>query len=283
MAAPRSMGRAKYIFIGLWTQMSFFPFTSAWAQSMEAGTPGGGFSLQRDGIKIVLILALAYILVRLFNSLRKKRTSGTVGTPFPTPRSDTRDAASTQSPTPSSDMPGASSRTPSPEKTDASTPPLSREQRAKAAWEMLMQPSAAADVLKRNTLAPGAEPHEEGGELIQGAKLLYARIYEDINTEDTKDLEDFATPEIAEALEKANRERKASGIQGRYDLLFVEAREVSLDDTSAEIRFSTKMRLPGQETSKEVTENWKFIRNSPSDLWRLSAMDGSPLLDSRTA
>ena len=110
-------------------------------------------------------------------------------------------------------------------------------------------------------------------DLLQGAKVVYARMHESIALSDWEDVEQFTTPALFKSL-KSRVAQKRNPPQ----VLFVEA-GIEKGGTQggvsyADVVFASLMQFEGAAPPQEVRELWKFVKNSndPQSTWRIDAM-----------
>lgn len=130
-----------------------------------------------------------------------------------------------------------------------------------------------SDLGKDLPTTPSAE--EAGfdtGELLQGAKVVYARMHESIAESDWDDVAQFTTTEFLEQLKHRVGDRRTPP-----QVLFVEAAvekaESTQDRNMADVVFASLLQFGQNQAPQEVREIWRFEKGSDTGgRWRISSM-----------
>ena len=244
---------------------------AAYAEPAQEFENSSGIDWSQHGFKLIFIAAGIYILVRAFSRRRKTHTDRSQ--PWSGPAAEKKD----DSPQHSFEAETTFENTGFDKKPyDAGKPLSPREQRARAAWGVLMtrdagsRQTAGALETQGDAAAAFTESGTPEEEFIRGAKLLYSRIYEDMDANDLEDIRNFATDNGFSQIQTL-MERKDHA--GATDLLLVNAHIRQLDETAAVVQFNTLMRKPGQTAPKEIQEVWRFTRANPNQTWMVDSLE----------
>ena len=241
---------------------------AAYAEPVQEVEGGSGIDWSQNGLKIVLVAAAVYILARAFSRRRRSdvnrpqdpQRSGSDNNLFQSSSGTGRAA--------DDDVFGG--------KEQQSAPRASRRERqAQAAWGGLMGGGTSREtsgaLATQNSVNQG--PMESGNpeeEFMRGAKLLYSRIYEDMDNNDLDDIRNFATERGISQIKEIMARREN---QGTTDLRLVNGEILRLGATEAAVRFKTLMRRPGQTDPREVSETWRFTRPDPNRTWMVDSFE----------
>jgi len=123
---------------------------------------------------------------------------------------------------------------------------------------------------------PATPSAEEAGfdttDLLQGAKVVYARMHESIAESDWDDVEQFTTQQFLQELKQRVASRR-----NPPQVLFVEAaveRAQTQDGRNvADVVFASLMQFEENQSPREVRETWRFEKGPDTGgTWRISAM-----------
>lgn len=162
---------------------------------------------------------------------------------------------------------------------EAEAPP-ERYTRAQATWEMLRsKPKAGPGPLPAPGQAAGPGADSEA-EFLRGAKAVYARITEAVDTRDFADAANFATPE---AVLDLRRRAETGPPSGRTAILLLEAKVLEMQtqdgQTQAAVEYQALLRQGQEPQPRTVREVWRFVRpaDDPSATWKLSSASRDPV------
>lgn len=261
----------KSVFFACTAYCSLSGTLTAYAQAVQEIENDTGIDWSHDGLKIIFVVAAVYILARAFS---RKRKSDSVQ-----PQAQQRKTQASSFQTASNTDSNDSENTFGSNKPKDTTPQASpRERQAQAAWGSLMtqtpdKPSReTAGALTAQSTINGsvAEPGTSEDEFIRGAKVLYSRIYEDMDNNDLDDIRNFATKNGLDQIQELMKRRESPGTT---DILLVNAEILKLDATAAAVRFNTLMRSPGQSAPKNISETWHFTRENPNQTWMVDSFE----------
>lgn len=251
---------------------------TSYAQAAQESENSMGIDWNQDGLKIVFVIAVIYVLVRIF--LRKRRSEVNRSQVPPQDLSDSAEKTGSLQDSSNASSYRSDDAFGGIRQNSTGQQPSSREQRAQAAWGVLMDQNNASpqnaghnsgDLTTQeasNSIPAVSGTVEE--EFLRGAKLLYARIYDDMDNNDVDDIRNFVTDNGLSQIQSIIARRE---IPGTTDLLLVNAEVCQLDTNQAAVQFITLMRRPGQANPEEVRETWRFTRSDPSHTWMVDSVE----------
>lgn len=117
-----------------------------------------------------------------------------------------------------------------------------------------------------------AEAGFDTEELLQGAKVVYARMHESIAESDWEDVEQFTTESLLGELKSRVGERREPP-----QVLFVEAAvehaSKEQEHDVADVVFASLMQFDAKQAPQEIREVWRFEKGPDTGgSWRISSM-----------